>query len=353
MARILKVISHCCLLVLIMRANMAMGEILEVYAQKCDAEMGGVTVADFICDNGTEVPMNNFNPTTQSCDEPNRLNEECDPGSKFQVLVNTPSVYVVAHCRKRGLHPGRFGDIAVIQHNRITGATCFYQALGDLPGDVKSPSKGLGSQGTDVFWQTPKKTADIGCVHCHDNGPILRSPYLAQLKTGPNALPGATEREFNSKNRPYRFVGENFADWKVFSVEVDNNLCISCHRLGVSNKSAGIHGTAIDFAIRATGPTGTEKHKNDLSTSSPIWMPPGHTLFDPDNKTAAEQIHACAIRISENPLPNSASCRIIEYTAKEDTAKKNQSLAVILKYLIDTDSTKKQSLAPFLDYYFK
>ena len=311
MSRIINVIARCCLLIFIMLANVVMGETLEIYAQKCDAEMGGVTVTDFNCDSGAEVPMTNFNPATGSCDEPNRLNEVCDPGSRFQVLANTPNVHIVAHCRKKGLGAGRFGDIAVIQYNRTTGATCFYQALGDLPGEVKAPSKGIGA-----FWHTPEKTAAIQCVHCHDNGPIIRSPYLAQLKTGPNALPGATDTTFNSKNQPYRFVGEDFATWKVYRVEVDNNLCISCHRLGVSNLSSGVRGTAIDFAVRATGPAGTEPHKNPLSASSPIWMPPSHVFFDQNNANAAKQIHDCAVRISEIPLPNLENCRITEYTGQ-------------------------------------
>ena len=81
---------------------------------------------------------------------------------------------------------GHYGDIAVIQHNRNNGATCFYQALGNLDGNVKAPSKGTSAWP----WLTPAGTASIGCAGCHDNGPLIRSPYLTQI-TGPNALPGA------------------------------------------------------------------------------------------------------------------------------------------------------------------
>src|SRR4051794_9318447 len=100
MSRILKVIARCCLLVLIMRTDVVAGETLEEYAKKCDAEMGGVTVRDFICDDGTKVPITHNDPNAiypdGNCDEPNRLNEACDKGSMFQVLANTPNVYVVA-----------------------------------------------------------------------------------------------------------------------------------------------------------------------------------------------------------------------------------------------------------------
>ena len=283
-------------------------ETLESYAQKCDAAVG-VTVPDFVCDNGTEVPMTNYHADSQSCDAPNRLVRVCDPGSKFTVLTNTDDAIVVAHCRKQGHAAGRFGDIAVIQTNRKTGATCFYQALGDLDGNVKAPLKGTGAWS----WYAPSTTAGIQCAKCHDNGAIIRSPYLAQLKTGPNALPGATDIDFNS-DQPYGFVGEDFASWKVFNVDVQGNRCLNCHRLGVSNLAGGAFGTALDFAIRATSEH--EDHKNDNLPASPIWMPPKSVMFNPDNANAAQQIRACAIRVSENPLPSSPSCTITEYTAK-------------------------------------
>ena len=144
-------------------------------------------------------------------------------------------------------------------------------------------------------------------MRCHDNGAIIRTPYLAQLKADSNALPGATDVTFN-KNQSYGFVGDDFASWKVYKVEVENNLCISCHRLGVSNLSSRKDGTAIDFAIRATGPSGIEDHKNPHSVDSPIWMPPGQIHYNQNNENAAKEIHDCALRINENSFPNSASC---------------------------------------------
>ncbi|MDD5036034.1 MAG: Ig-like domain-containing protein [Methylococcaceae bacterium] len=299
-------------------ARFAVAETLEQYVSQCDAAIP-YTVTDFNCDNGTEVPISHYTAGASypngDCDEPNRLNKECDPGSRFTVLKNDPSAYIVAHCRKKGLGAGHYGDIAVIQYNRSTGATCFYQALGDLDGaNVKAPSKGRGAWP----WLPPDSstelsTSGIGCVRCHDNGPIIRSPYLAQI-TGPNALPGATDNSFNS-TQPYVFVGRGFSSWKVYSVEVAGNLCLNCHRLGVSNIASGVNGTAIDFGMRATAHS--EVHKNPYSSApnaSHIWMPPGSTLFNQGNADAAKQIHDCALRITENPLPDSPSCKITEYT---------------------------------------
>ncbi len=288
-------------------------ETLEVYAQKCDAEIG-VTVPDFDCDIGTLVPTTNHNGSF--CDRPNVLNGVCDPGSRFQVLTNTADAYVVAHCRKQGMAAGMYGDIAVIQHNKKNGATCFYQgALGSLShvGKVKAPSKGVGNP---AFWMTPTAIANSSftCVSCHDNGPIVRSPYLTQL-AGINKLPGAQDSNFNS-DQPYYFVGEAFADWKAYQVEVPNNLCLGCHRLGVSNKGSG--GTARSFAMIATGGV-TQASKNPHSAASPLWMLPGQTQTNADHIIAAGQIRDCALLFNENNLPNTTNCKIKQFSGKKSS----------------------------------
>src|SRR5215468_10639662 len=59
---------------------------LQDYAQQCDSAIGA-TVPDFDCDTGTEVPMTHpvfdAQGNLKACDRPNRLNRECDPGSRF------------------------------------------------------------------------------------------------------------------------------------------------------------------------------------------------------------------------------------------------------------------------------
>ena len=280
---------------------------LPQYAAKCDAEIG-VTVPDFNCDDGTLVPTTNL--ANGKCDRPNRLNQECDPGSRFRVLTSSASAYVVAHCRKRGLGAGRYADIAVIQYNRQNGATCFYQALGNLDGHVKAPSKGTGAWP----WLTPSGTAGIGCAGCHDNGPLIRSPYLTQI-TGANKLPGAGDLAFN-RDQPYRFVGNDFAAWRVSKVEVQGNTCNGCHRMGWNNVRPS-QGTALDLGLRATA-TG-EVAKNPHSAASPIWMTPGATFYNAANDSAAHQIAACAAAARDGAaLP--AGCRVTDYTGPPSTS---------------------------------
>jgi hypothetical protein len=288
-------------------------ETLQSYAQKCDLAVG-MTVPDFSCDNGTLVP--DTHPMGSACDRPNQLNQACDPGSRFQMLVDNDKAAIVAHCRKMGNSAGKYGDIAVIQHNRKNGATCYYQALKsfvnrELDGNVSAPSQGVG---TPKFWLEPSEIAGSGfpCGGCHDNGPIVRSPYLTQLVTKPNVLPGAGDDTFNSDPEKYYFVGAEFANWKAFRVEVPGNKCNDCHRLGVNNLlPAG--GTARDFAIRATGRAQT--NKNPASAQSPLWMLKDQAAYSQENSDAAAAIKACADKFTAGAaLPNQPDCKITQLT---------------------------------------
>jgi hypothetical protein len=286
------------------------GDTLEAFAQKCDAAIG-VTVPDFICDIGTLVPTTNMTADGK-CDRPDQLHQDCDPGSRFQVLANTANAYAVAHCRKRNEdnNPGKYGDVAVIQHNKVNGATCFYQGALHLDhsGNVKAPIKGVGNP---KFWMTPSEIANstFACAGCHDNGPIIRSPYLTQLNEQ-NVLPGAGDFIFNS-NQPYSFVGSDFASWKSYKVEVAGNPCNNCHRMGVSNVGGG--GTARDFGIRATA--AVNKSKNPHSAASPMWMLKGQTVYNGAYAAAAQQIKECADKFREGEaLPDSADCKITQFT---------------------------------------
>ncbi|MFZ1426922.1 MAG: hypothetical protein WAS21_09165 [Geminicoccaceae bacterium] len=303
----------------------AIAETLSEYAKRCDKAVG-ISVRTFNCNKGTEVPTDNYMPDAQgnsyphgSCDRPNQLSQRCDKGSKFQLLYGTPPVYIVAHCRKKGLGDNEYGDIAVIQHNEANGATCFYQShLTTMNGtEVIAPSETANPW---PHWKTPLGTVGDGCIACHDNGPIIRSPYLAQMRFDQNRLPGAGVNGFN-QTQPYRIIGNDFANWKAYSVEIDGNTCLLCHRLGVSNISGGSSGTAIEFAKRSTA--ATMMNKNLHSTNSPIWMPPqtysNDVMYNEDREKWAKAISDCARRVTQNPLPNDAStCRIRQFSVSGD-----------------------------------
>ncbi len=258
---------------------------------------------------------------------------------------------------KPGYVPGEYGDIAVIMHNHKNGTTCFYQALAEwenettrakakkpLSGEVKAPSKGIAAWP----WLTPAQTAHISCGACHDNGSIIRSPYLSQIqkpdpaKPDPdnpkdNTLPGAGVLDFN-KSGPYYFVGSDFSSWKAFKVEVKDNECNNCHRMGINNVPTDdgsgqfrlfTKGTARELGIRATSKT--LPNKNKLSEDkSPMWMPPDdpggveqvtHAISAQAIKNCAKQAKFKQLKTDEpgvldGSLPNTDVCRITQFAGR-------------------------------------
>jgi hypothetical protein len=155
-----------------------------------------------------------------------------------------------------------------------------------------------------------------GCMSCHDNGAIIRTPYFAQIKQGPNVLPGVGDDSFNNPHTPYYIVGNTNS--KAYSVHIEGNLCIACHRMGTSN--AGTIGSARDFGLRATETNLLhqymhEQAKNPDSASSPLWMPPETNSANSSNSNAAIAIAECAKKFTQQgftgSLPN--GCTITRY----------------------------------------
>jgi hypothetical protein len=247
------------------------------------------------------------------------------------VLKETNDVAIVGHCRKKGNADQQYGDIAVIQYNKKNGAICFYQALqgrapsnGPLPAKVTAPIDGNGPG--KFPWLDPVETANINCVGCHDNGPFIRSPYLAQLrKELKNRLPGTNEgagpwdqRYTWNQTLPLSFVGNDFQSWKTYALSITGagSGCLACHRLGFSHSKVNNiesynvgSGTAQKFALIATAKT--QAHKNPHTPDSPIWMTPDRGTITPNpntmppteqysaaNETEAQGAAACANAIA-------------------------------------------------------
>jgi hypothetical protein len=230
---------------------------------------------------------------------------------------------------------------------------------------VLPPSKG---EMPNTFWKSPAETAGIGCGGCHDNGPFIRSPYLNQLKGGPNALPGSDPsvrtsegRFFNSDPHPYAFVGQDFASWKAFKVEIAGNECNDCHRLGVNNVTSG-RGTALDFAERATAADEkseveqSDAHKNPPTEAFPVWMPPHPPCpkqvppLDPVHAAAAKAIHDCAARFSPGkPLPDSDECRITQFAPPPPPPPSPQEIAAIIAVIFAAAPVPDDDIATIME----
>jgi len=289
------------------------------YADQCEKATGISIPPAFSCLGGEEVPGQKFTPTQLHprgpCIAPNVLNGKCDPGSRFQILRQTNDAVVVAHCRKVGWPQAgdQWGDIAIIQYNKANGAICFYQALGhkntepSLPGsNIPSPSKRNPPNSSEPdpnlsgfvwgdsrrHWFTPKATEAIGCAGCHDNGGLVRSPYIM----GTFQMRELQKKGYDNQGIPLHYVGDAFKHNRSWSIETtqdptDNGAgnCTDCHRLAVSNHKevvAGVRdpkkwqlGSAWAFAVTATA--ATQKNKLDHSLISPIWMRPLPTIRQP------------------------------------------------------------------------
>ena len=291
----------------------------QAYANQCNAEIG-FPVPDFDCNDPafTEVPISHF--SAGKCDFPNRLNRECDPGSRFRIFKSAPDQFgvsrqfVAVHCRKKGNAGNTFGDIAAIQHNIISGATCFYQE-GPAPGlqpKVSAPNKAAGNVWLTITGNT------TGCTSCHNNGAIIRSPYFDQVASGPNVMPGVNDNAFNNPHSPFYIVGDTTS--KFYSVHINGNLCVSCHRMGLSTTGGAGEGAAVDFGLRATETDINhnqvhETAKNPDSAQSPLWMPPGTDATNNFEQDSAIAIAKCATQFVNQhfagPLP--AGCTIARY----------------------------------------
>lgn len=295
----------------------AQTQTLQEYAAECD-ETIGVSVPAFSCLIGADNLPLPVVPTTHKgglwwpphdCDRPNRLSGVCDPDSTFQVLHRSASVEIVALCRHKGNAPGTYGDVAVIQHNKDNGATCFYQALG-LGLSAAVPAPVLGTQS---YWKTPAGTAADGCQSCHDTGAFIRSPYLTQV-AAPHTVPGAGMSGFN-KNQRYYLLGDAFQSDRRFKVQVAGNTCMSCHSMGTSNLSSS-NGTALDLGPRSVAWTEPSKVHND-PVNSPLWMTPGQGTWTQQSQDSAEAVRFCAqqarVAIANDSVFNlPAGCQVDE-----------------------------------------
>lgn len=301
---------------------------LEAYAQKCN-EATGITLPSFRCEDGSTIPNQGSTPAYEggTCDRPNVLNGQCDPGSRFQVLPGASADAVaVAHCRKDGnpVEGTQYGDIAIIQYNRVNGAVCFFQALserageGELEGIDVDGGKEIPAPGGPAPWRwlSPKATQGIGCTGCHDSGALVRSPYLTQqLVAAPGkprfALPSQASAIGGSV--ALRYVGLDYRDDRSWSIELEGGSpCTTCHRLSVNETGRGakfgcsVSGTATTLARKFTA-----QEQPSRLREMPPWMPPGAGAFSSSTASLAKRYEDCAVGfLASNPHTAPPGCII-------------------------------------------
>lgn len=265
---------------------------MPTYAAECDRQIG-VSVPAFNCAEGTLIPGQGTY-SDGKCDNPDiiGLGGDCQPGSTFKRLYEDDDVVITAVCRK-----GRFSendasyeDVAVIQHNRDNGATCFYQVKDNFNTLPLVPDPATGST-----WENPNNSAVMdSCPTCHDAGALIRTPFVNRI-VGQDQLAAFDDPTLNAAQSPYWLVGDfnRQRDYRHVSVSTpDGNGCTNCHRMGttifktgnlatwkVSTAGTMRHG---EFAVRPLDVLQAKKWYSKLEANSPYrwWMPPGRTSYD-------------------------------------------------------------------------
>jgi hypothetical protein len=244
------------------------------YAEKCSEIMG--SVPSFNCLIGTEIPITKNGhlllsaPEDKECDNKIKFSGQsnpCVPKSRLKILDSShENVLIVAICRKynqKSVDNNYFDDIAVIQHDKSTGSTCFYQSNMSLKPkldgtNVTSPQ----NPNTQHIWTNISKTP---CTDCHDADPFIWSPYIAQvIKSNENF-----EELWSASilNGPWHSNFPAIFNEPVKIFEPNGNVCTYCHRIG-SNTCKSMMRNYVNEGLMPLGA------KN--------MMPKEHSMFNKD-----------------------------------------------------------------------
>lgn len=235
------------------------------YAMSCAAAIA--EVPEFDCTEGAEIKVytdRGFAPYNQiteanaseNCRNPSMLADvatACMPGSRIQRLRPCGGdIAIVALCRKYSKTKGdvpqfadhEFNDIAVIAHNKTTGATCFfnsYTTKGPQDG-TKVPSPTSLSKAAAAFWVPPKFQPNASkpftyvgydCTNCHDADPFILSTYLAEEygKLGIANPKGPYKVDIGGEFSPDSKVQRSTPDSQQVPGDAVK-FCKGCHRIG-------------------------------------------------------------------------------------------------------------------------
>lgn len=245
----------------------AQAESLREYALNCEQHVGG-RIPSFSCLDGSIIPIDG--PEEGPCNNPQILNGQCWKYSRLGSLDSgDPDVQIRFLCRHynkasyRGDQDPIFNDIALIQHNKATGATCFFQSPSGYNRQHNGTRIPSPRTGDTRIWQPARVTAAQECVGCHDSRGFLKTPFVAGVD-GDDAIP-----------RPghptgYYFPGDVTKYWRAFQVSSNSSqTCSGCHVLGTSNIDRGTRGTARTIGRQAAGLIGTR----GLAADATPWMP--------------------------------------------------------------------------------
>ena len=265
-----------------------LSETLAEYALNCETHVGG-TVPTFSCLDGEIIPIKG--PESGPCENPQVLNGECWNFSRLGKLESgDPDVEIRFICRHYNRASGPddyiFNDVALIQKNMKTGATCFFQSPSGYRPRHDTRRIVAPRRGDTTIWQPPKITASQECVGCHDNRGFIKTPFVKGV-SGYHGIPSPV------KTQSYYFPGDSTDYWRVYEVKSSNQpACSGCHTLGMSNVDRGYRGSSRSMGLQASG----LKRTDGLKAGTPPWMP---------YSSESARAHANCVR-----NPNQEGCEI-------------------------------------------
>ena len=330
-------------LLLLLLAGTAQAETLFEYGRQCAEQV--TEIPAFSCMAGQEIPITVAGQPVPAdtapprCDRPSLLPQpdavsQCVPGSRALVLRDDKTAQISAICRKQVARPAGstlFDEINVVSHSLKNGKTCWFTAkapaplkpAGGIDGRwVPSPSTltlkaqppspdGMAALPADKVWQTPHQVANSkpACVSCHDSGPFMVSPYIAQT----TQLPGDPFGFYEPKA-----IGADFkkawATLHAFGITTRGNTCTACHRMGNMN--------SCNVAMQQSTGNAVQEGGNAWSKRFPQshWMSPGNlhsqAQWDEQFSESLKKLASCCAD------PKGAGCRVVEYGAKSDQPKR-------------------------------
>lgn len=306
------------------------------YGRQCAEQV--TEIPAFSCMAGEEIPITVDGrrvppqPAPATCDRPSLLPQQaagsqgqCVPGTRALVLRDDKVAQISAICRKQVARPAGsplFDEINVISHSLKNGKTCWFTAKAQAPLTaasgidgrwVPSPSTFTrkapppGPDGTKALpaekvWLTPHQlvTREPPCITCHDSGPFMYSPYVAQT----TQLPGDPFGFYEPKA-----IGEDikraWAKLDAFGITTRGNTCTACHRMGNMN--------SCQVSMRQSTGMAQQQGGDDWSRKFPQshWMSPGNLHSQAQwNEQFADSLQKLAACCKD---PKGPGCMIVQY----------------------------------------
>lgn len=206
-------------------------------------------------------------PGATHCANPSLLTGSCRQGSKLGQLTHG-DVSMAWICRDRYLDLDGtvlYHDMAIIGHNRRTGATCFWDDVNDVIHDDDAPALDLLEASEEERARTIETFAyndGSRCINCHDHDPFIYTPHLQST----------TWESIAAAKGPYHLVGLDGRPRSTGVMELVSpqaSPCTSCHRIG-SNETCDFF--APDALAAHKGSLYESQVHTAAEPGSPYWQ---------------------------------------------------------------------------------